>query len=190
MTLPDKPDLAAPSPPTIFALFKVCFWIGLFSFGGGLTAWIYRDFVTRRRWMSEDDFMNGVALGQVLPGANVTNLTVYIGQRLLGPMGATAALLGLLLGPFLAVITLVSVYETFTGLAWLHRALDGAAAAAIGLILAIALKGARRASQAWVSGLVMVATAVAIGVLQWPLLPVVICAAVVSVTIAYIQAAP
>jgi chromate transporter len=181
------PDRGVSNPPTIRALFAVCFWIGLFSFGGGLTAWIHREIVARRRWMGEDEFLNGVTLGQVLPGANVSNLVVYIGQRLIGPAGAVAALVGLLLGPFLAVIALASLYDAFAGLGWLHRALDGAAAAAIGLILVLAVKGAKRAAQAWTSLLLMAATVIAIGILQWPLLPVVVVLALTSVAIAWVR---
>ncbi|WP_210496656.1 chromate transporter [Microvirga antarctica] len=173
--------------PTVFALFTICLWIGLFSFGGGLSAWIHREFVTRRRWITEDEFMNGLALGQILPGANITNLTVYIGQRLLGPRGAAAALLGLLVGPFLAVIALVSLYETFADLAWLHRGLSGAAAVAIGLMFAVAVKGARRAARAYVPSLVMAATVIAVGFLKWPLLPVVAVLGVISVAMAFLR---
>jgi chromate transporter len=185
---PGRPDSGAPKPPTLSALFGVCFSIGLFSFGGGLTAWIHREIVTRRRWMSEDDFLNGFTLAQVLPGANVTNLVVYIGQRLIGPAGAAVALVGLLVGPFLAVIALVSIYDAFSGLGWLHRALDGAAAAAIGLILVLALQGARRAARAWTSMVLMVATVIGIGVLRWPLLPVVVVLALTSVAIEWVRA--
>jgi chromate transporter len=166
-------------------LFRVCLTIGLLSFGGGLTGWIHREIVVRRRWMPEDDFLNGVAIGQVLPGANVSNLVVYIGQRLLGPTGAVAGLAGLLAGPFLAVIAFVSAYETIAGHPWLSRALNGAAAAAIGLLLVIGSAGARRAARSWSAVVVLVAIVVSIGVLQWPLLPVVAVLTPVSIALAW-----
>jgi chromate transporter len=180
-----KQALAGAQRPTAWALFRICLSIGLFSFGGGLTGWIHREIVVRRRWMTEADFLNGVSLGQVLPGANVTNLVVYVGQRLLGPMGAIVGLVGLIAGPFLAVIALVSVYESMTDLAWLSRALNGAAAAAIGLLLVVGVAGMRRAARAWTSGLVLAATVVAIGVMQWPLLPVVAGLGSVSIALAW-----
>ena len=172
-------------PPTLLTLLKVFLGIGLLSFGGGLTAWMHRETVVKRRWLGDDEFMNGVALGQVLPGTNISNLTVYIGQRLRGAAGAATALFRLLVGPFLGVIALVTVYESFAGLAWLHRALDGAAAAAIGLMVVMATRGARRAATTWSSGLAMLATAVTIGILQWPMLWVVLVVAPISVAFAY-----
>ena len=85
---------------TIAAIFSVFFRIGLFSFGGGLTGWVYRDVVLMRGWLNEDEFLSGMAVSQILPGANIANLSIYVGQKLRGPLGASVALLGLLTVPF------------------------------------------------------------------------------------------
>src|SRR3982751_7016842 len=100
---------ARPVPAGLLALFRVCAQIGLLSFGGGLTGWVHREVVVRRAWMTEQDFLSGVALGQILPGTNISNLLVYIGQRLHGGLGAVVALGGLLTGPFFAVIGLATI---------------------------------------------------------------------------------
>src|SRR3954469_23332145 len=71
-------------PARPLALFGVCVQIGLLSFGGSLTGWVHREVVARRAWMTEQEFLSGVALGQILPGTNISNLMVYIGQRLHG----------------------------------------------------------------------------------------------------------
>ena len=89
-------------PPTLLSLFTVFLRIGLFSFGGGLSGWIFREVVTLRGWIDEDEFMSGLAVAQILPGANVANLSLYIGQKLFGITGAVVALVGLLSGPFFA----------------------------------------------------------------------------------------
>ena len=179
-----------PAPPpeqpvSLLRLFLVCFQIGLFSFGGGLTGWIYQEVVVRRRWMSEDDFLSGLALCQVMPGINVSNLVVYIGQRLRGLLGSCVALVGLLVGPFFVVIALVLGYERIVGIAWVHAAMDGVAAAAIGLLLFVGFKGARRAVQRLPAAVVMFAIIVTVGLLQWPLVPVVLVLAPVSVALAW-----
>jgi chromate transporter len=181
------PAVQAPVP--LFSIFWVFFRIGLFSFGGGLSGWIYRDVVTLRGWMSDTDFLSGLAFAQILPGANVTNLSVYIGQHLRGPAGAACALVGLLTGPFFAVIGLVSAYDRIVGIPWIQDAMSGAAAAAIGLLLIVALKGTYQASRRVAPFLILLATFVAVGVLQWPLVPVVICLAPVSVFLAWIRSA-
>jgi chromate transporter len=179
--------LPAPASVPLFLIFWVFFRIGLFSFGGGLAGWIYRDVVTLRGWMSGTDFLSGLALAQILPGANVTNLAVYVGQQLRGPAGAVCALVGLLTGPFFAVIGLVVTYDRIVGIPWIQDAMSGAAAAAIGLLLTMALKSAYQASRHLAPFLVVLITFVAVGILQWPLVPVVLCLAPVSVFLAWIR---
>jgi chromate transporter len=172
---------------SLLSIFLIFFRIGLFSFGGGLSGWIYRDVVTLRRWISEEEFLSGLALGQILPGANVTNLSVYVGQRLRGSLGAVCALAGLLTGPFFAVIGLAVAYGRIAGMPWIQDAMSGAAAAAIGLLLVIALKGAHSASRRPAPFLVLATTFVAVGLLQWPLVPVVLCLAPISILLAWFR---
>ncbi|SCX81063.1 chromate transporter [Microvirga guangxiensis] len=177
-----------PGPVPLLSLFFVFFRVGLFSFGGGLAGWVHREVVAQRGWMSDDDFFSGLALSQILPGANVTNLSVYIGQRLRGPAGAACALVGLVIGPFFAVIALATAYAQLATMPWIQNALTGAAAAAIGLLLVVAVKGARNASRRLVPFLILVATFVAVGLLQWPLVPVVLALAPLSVAFAWWKA--
>ena len=77
-----KEKIERRAPARLLALFGVCVQIGLLSFGGGLTGWVHREVVARRAWMTEREFLSGVALGQILPRTNISNLMVYIGQRL------------------------------------------------------------------------------------------------------------
>src|SRR4051794_36973569 len=88
-----------PPPPSLSMLARVFFWIGVFSFGGGLSGWIHRQVVQKYHWLENDDVLSGIALAQVLPGANVTNLCVYVGYRIRGAMGAAISLVSLLAGP-------------------------------------------------------------------------------------------
>jgi chromate transporter len=183
-------ETGAPSqrPVSLPQLFLMCLQIGLFSFGGGLSGWIYQEVVVRRRWMTEEEFLSGLALCQVMPGINVTNLIVYIGQRVRGIPGACVGLVGLIIGPFFVVIGLVLVYERIAGLAWLQAAFDGMAAAAIGLLLIVGFKGAQRVARIPPAMLVITAIVVTVGILQWPLVPVVLVLAPVSVAFARLSA--
>jgi chromate transporter len=178
----------AQRPVSLPQLFLMCLQIGLFSFGGGLSGWIYQEVVVRRRWMTEEEFLSGLALCQVMPGINVTNLIVYIGQRVRGIPGACVGLVGLIIGPFFVVIGLVLVYERIAGLAWLQAAFDGMAAAAIGLLLIVGFKGAQRVARIPPAMLVIAAIVVTVGILQWPLVPVVLVLAPVSVAFARLSA--
>jgi chromate transporter len=187
-TFASEPSPAHQPRVPLLRLFLVCLQIGLFSFGGGLSGWIYQEVVVRRRWMTEDEFLSGLALCQVMPGINVTNLAVYIGQRLRGVLGSCVALVGLLVGPFFVVIGLVLVYERIAGNAVLHAAMDGVAAAAIGLLLFIGFKGAQRAVRRPAAGVIMAVIVVTVGLLQWPLVPVALVMAPLSVALAWSSA--
>ena len=92
------------SKVSLVSVYSVFFRLGLVSFGGGTSAWLYREIVEVRRWVTRDIFLAGFALGQILPGVNSTNITIYIGQRLRGAPGAAIALAGLLSGPFVIVL--------------------------------------------------------------------------------------
>jgi chromate transporter len=171
--------------PTALALFSVFFRIGLFSFGGGLSGWVYREVVQLRHWLQEDDFMSGLALAQVLPGANIANLAVYVGHRLRGPFGAVLAVVGLLTAPFFAVIALASLYGVLKALWFAEAALDGVAAAAVGLLLLVVARSARQSARRPAALAAFAATFVAVGLLHWPLLAVVAVVGPLSVIAAW-----
>lgn len=172
-------------PVSLAAIFAVFFRIGLFSFGGGLSGWVYREVVTIRHWVKEDEFLSGLAVCQILPGPNITNLAMFIGHTLKGPLGAGTAFIALLVGPFFAVIGLASVYSAFRTLPFADAALEGVAVSAIGLILIIALKGARRAARRVEAIAAFVAVFVTVGLLHWSLLLVVVVVAPISVAAAW-----
>lgn len=177
---PGDPDAA--TLPRILALFTQ---IGLTSFGGGLSAWIYREVVGRRRWLTEDEFLGGLALSQILPGPNVINLSIYIGQRLRGSVGSLIAVTALLLPPMFVVVVLAAIFHRFSDLAWLHDMLEGIAAAAIGLTFSVAYRAAQHAaSHSRVAPLFTLAVFAAIGLLDFPMIPVVLCLAPLAVFVA------
>lgn len=159
--------------------------IGALSFGGGLTAWIYRQVVQRRRWLTDAEFVSGLALAQVLPGINVANLSLYVGYRLRGVLGAATAIASLLLVPFFAVLALGSVYHILQEYSLLRAGLLGIASAAAGLLLMTGIRTLRRAKggpQAIVVAAIVVLT---VGILRWPMIPVVACLAPASVAAAW-----
>jgi chromate transporter len=157
---------------SLTALYRVFFWIGVFSFGGGLTPWMYREVVEMRGWMSREAFLSGLAAAQVLPGVNSTNLAIFIGQRLRGALGAVTALAGMLTAPFAFVLAAAMTYDTLLAVPAVAVALVGVAAAATGMLLRMGMTSARAGLRNVSSALVMVVTFVLVGVLQWPVLPV------------------
>jgi chromate transporter len=204
VTEPDKasatssPADTRPPPHTIglVELFLLCSRLGLSSFGGNLSAWMHREFVQRRQLIGETEFIAALALARIMPGATVVNLAVVIGRRLRGAAGAASAVLGLLLGPSLAVVGFAILYRRFAAVAGFHAVLEGAAAASVGLMIAMGFSAGRhvvghgtkshRSAMRRAGALViMAATFVLIGVVRLPMVPTVLCLMPLSIAFAY-----
>lgn len=169
----------------LLAIFLVFLKLGALSFGGGMTGWVYREVVQQRGWIGETEFLSGLAISQIIPGANVANVAIYIGQRLRGTFGAITALFALLLVPFFVVIGLYVMYTTIAGLDVVNVGTDGVAAAAIGLLILMVWRSGLQAVRSVASGLALIVTFVAVGILNWPLLAVVACVAPLSIAAAW-----
>ncbi|MBN9063143.1 MAG: chromate transporter [Rhizobiales bacterium 65-9] len=174
-----------PAPPTPLALFLIFTRIGLTSFGGGLSGWLFREFVADRGWLSEDEFLNGLALAQALPGVNVTNMAIWIGHRLAGFRGAAASVAGIVALPGCLIILIGASFAWLSRFPVTHTALVGASAASIGLSFTMAFATARRVVRKARPLLFMGGTFVAVALLQWPLVWVVIVAGAASVALEY-----
>jgi chromate transporter len=161
-----------PTPVSLPALYRVFFWIGMFSFGGGLTPWMFREVVESRRWMTREQFLSGLAVAQILPGVNSTNLAIFIGQRLRGAVGAATTLAGMLTAPFAFVLAAAVTYDTLLSVPAVAIALVGVAAAATGMLLRMGITSAQAGLRSISSAVAMTTTFVLVGVLQWPVLPV------------------
>jgi chromate transporter len=180
--------VAETDPPQarLLDILRVFAAMGMASFGGGLAGWMHREIVERRRWMSEEGFLTGIALGQVLPGPNSVNLALYIGQQLRGVPGAAMAFLGILGPPFLFILALAVVYGWGLGMAGFAVVLGGVAAAGLANSLTTGLRTARRMRGAW-PWLVAALTFLAIGLLRWPMIPVVAVLIPLSIGLAWAE---
>jgi chromate transporter len=152
-----------------FALFLTFSRITLSGFGG-LMFWARRGLVERQRWLTEQEFMDLLVLGQLLPGPNVLNLTVMVGYRFGGWTGAAAAVAGFLGCPCLVVIGMGVLYQQYGALPHVQQALAGMSTVAVGLLLATVIKLATVLPRHWRPWLFGVLAFVGVGVLRWPLL--------------------
>jgi chromate transporter len=159
--------------------------IGAMSFGGGITGWVYRDVVLQRQWMTEAEFVTGLSLAQTLPGGNVTNVSVYVGNWLRGIPGALVALIAILFVPATSTVALLAVYGYFADLSFVRAALDGVAAAAIGLLILIAWKTTYEIRASATGLATMAATFIGISVLHLPFILVVLVMAPLSIAISW-----
>ncbi|WP_171026370.1 chromate transporter [Mesorhizobium comanense] len=178
----------APSAPSYSQLFWIFTRIALTSFGGGLSGWLLREFVQNRKWMTQEEFLNGLSISQALPGVNVKNMAVWIGYRLLGWRGAAIGFVGIIVPPAIVIVLLGTLFSSLSHYPLTHVALMGAAAAAVGLSLSMGITAARAVPRNAVPLAIMAATFIAVALLHWPLFWVVLTAGFVSVAYAYARA--
>lgn len=195
----DRGDLVeepGPTPPPLalarqavglWRILGAFLWLGCTSFGGGSAGWLYREMVLRRRWIDDRIFLAAMALAQVMPGANGVKLSVLIGQHLRGMAGAVVAVLGLLAGPFAIILLIGGIYAGVSGSPLLHAMLDGVAATVVGLTLATGLRSAWHGAPGALPPAITAVTVLCVGVLRWPMLPVILVLAPLSIGFALLQ---
>lgn len=125
--------------PSSYELFRGFLTVGLYGFGGVLP-WARWMMVEKRQWVDTVTFNEMEAFAQAMPGPNVINLSVVVGARYQGLPGALAALGGLIVMPFLIVITLGLAYDRWGAIPAIHDTLAAVSAAAAGLVIATAAK--------------------------------------------------
>jgi chromate transporter len=172
VTVPDAGQ-ARPRPQSRSDLFVSFTILALQGFGGVLPV-VQREIVERKRWLTQEEFLEDWAVAQIMPGPNVVNLALMIGGRHFGFGGALAALAGLLVLPLVLVIALAVLHDQFVDNPAVTGALRGLAAVSAGLIAAAGLKMAPALARGpiprWWSLAILLAGFVMVALLHWPLL--------------------
>ena len=137
---PEASDTTVPAPMRDFYLYFLR--LGATGFGGpiALAGFMQRDLVERRRWVSRQDYMDGLALAQLAPGPLAAQLAIYLGFVRAGTVGATVVGALFVLPSFLMVWALSVAYVRFGGLPWMQALFYGVGAAVIGIIVRSAHK--------------------------------------------------
>lgn len=183
--------LARPASPR--ELFVAFTWLALQGFGGVLAV-AQRVLCEERRWLTRDQFIEILSIGQVLPGPNVCNVALMVGDRFFGWRGAFAALAGMMAVPLVIVLTVAAAYSEFATYPAVAGALKGMGAVAAGLIFGTALKlaGALQVNPMGVrvgAGFALLAF-VAVALLRWPLVWVLLALACVACPFAWRRLRP
>jgi chromate transporter len=163
---------ATPRPASLTELFTAFTLLALQGFGGVL-AISQAVLCEQKRWLTSEEYVEALAVGQLLPGANVCNLALIVGKRFFGWRGALAALAGLVTVPLAVVLGFTMLYLKFADVPQVSGALSGMGAVAAGFIVGTALKlvAALRGNPLKMPAcatLVMLAFAM-IALLRWPL---------------------
>ncbi len=172
-----KQQVAPQAPQSPGELFRVFTRLALQGFGGVMPV-AQRTLVDQQQWLDREQFLELLSLSQILPGPNIVNMALILGDRHFGWRGGFAAMAGVLLAPLVLVLTLAVLAQQLRDQPLVNDALRGMGVAAAGLVLstAIRLSGSmRKNALGWAGCVVFVAlTAVLIGLLRWPLVGVIL----------------
>jgi chromate transporter len=126
-------------PASLREMFCAFTLLALQGFGGVLAV-SQRMLCERKRWMSHKQYVSALALAQVLPGPNVCNLALIVGDRFFGWRGAFTALAALMAAPLVLVLALTVVYAHYAAVPEVSGALKGMGAVSAGLVVSTGLK--------------------------------------------------
>ena len=170
--------------PTRLELFLTFLHIGVVGFGG-VGPWARRIVVEDRRWMDDRGYADILTICQVIPGPNVGNVSVVIGDRFHGLLGSILALVGLMTGPMTILLGLGLLYGWLGEVPAVDGAIGGVAAAAAGLFVGTGLKMAERLHLSASALAILAGTFVAVGLLRWPLVAVILILAPIGIVLAW-----
>jgi chromate transporter len=125
-----KPDY------TLLQIVTYFLKLGTWGFGGpvALVSYMQRDLVENKKWITEEEYKEGLALAQLAPGPLAAQLGIYIGFVHYGLIGATLTGLAFIIPSFIMVVLLGMVYKLYGGLTWMQAVFYGVGAAVIGII--------------------------------------------------------
>src|SRR5512138_212322 len=178
------PAPAKPQPPgtpetpvvpcTMRELLLYFLRLGTFGFGGpiALAGYMQRDLVEERRWISKQDYLEGLALAQLMPGPLAAQLAMYLGWVRARVLGATLVAFCFVFPSWLMVLALSLLYVRYGGLAWMQGAFYGIGAAVIAIIARSAVKLVKMTVQKdkllWaIFAVMMVVTAITASEIAW-----------------------
>lgn len=133
---PETPPVPELVPCTVREFTLYFLRLGTLGFGGpiALAGYMQKDLVEERRWISKEDYVEGLALAQLAPGPLAAQLAIYLGWVRGGVLGATWIGFAFVLPSFLMVVALAVLYLEFGGLSWMRGAFYGIGAAVIAII--------------------------------------------------------
>lgn len=130
-----------------YELFMLFFKIGMFVIGGGyaMIPFIKKEVVENKKWLTERDFLDALAVSQSAPGVLAVNVSVYVGKKLRGVKGLIVASLGAVLPSFFIILIIAIFFKNFQDNVYVVSAFKGIKPAVIALVLTPALTLAKKA---------------------------------------------
>lgn len=141
-------------------IFLAMMKIGLFTFGGGyaMIALLESEFVSKKKWLSREEFLDMVAISESTPGPIAINAATYIGYKTRGLLGALLATVGVIIPSFIIIYAISLFFDAFLSIALVAKAFRGIQVAVVYLILSAGIKLLRGMKKTVLSVFVLSAT--------------------------------
>ena len=125
-----------------FSIFRTFLKFGCFTFGGGwsIVAQMQKEYVEKRRWLTDEELLDYTSVGRSTPGLMIGNTSVLFGYHAAGIPGALAAILGITIPPVLIMLLVVYIYDLVRDNLYVSRAMIGVRAAVVPIIISALLK--------------------------------------------------
>ena len=176
--MPGVEEAAHPPAPaarvSLGEIFLTFLAIGGISFGGGVVAYLRNSLVATKRWLDKEEFLAALEISQAMPGLNATNMSVIVGDRLRGPVGAIVAFLGMTLPGSIILFLLGVFYAANQGDPLVRSVLAGIGAAAVGLLAAVTLQIGGKQLEHLLDLTIVAITVLLVSVFHVPLLVVLV----------------
>lgn len=162
--------------------FGTFFRIGLFTLGGGyaMIPMIQAEVVEKKQWLSEQEFVDIVAIAQTCPGIFAVNTSIFIGYKKKKTMGAIFSSLGTVMPSFLIILLIAMFFQQFKDVPAVAAMFRGIRPAVVGLIAVPTFKMAKSCNVTWTNCWIPIVTAILIWLLGVSPIPIVIIAALLG----------
>ena len=160
---------------TIPALFFTMLKIGLFTFGGGyaMIALLENEFVTKRGWLEQEEFLDVAAIAESTPGPIAINSATFVGWRVAGFFGAALATFGVVLPSFVVILLISFLLTEFAALDVVQYAFQGIRAGVLALLIKALWTMYKKNPKSLVGYGIMAASFIVVAFLKVPVLAVI-----------------
>ncbi len=126
----------------VLKLFLTMLKIGLFTFGGGyaMIALLENEFVSRKKWLDKEEFLDIIAIAESTPGPIAINSSTYIGYKMAGVLGSASATVAVCIPSFVIIYLISLFFDAFLSLTYVEYAFRGIQACVVYLIISAGIK--------------------------------------------------
>ncbi len=156
----------------LFILFWTFFKIGLFTFGGGyaMIPFIHQYAVEKYKWITDEEFLDIIAIAESTPGPIAINSATYIGHKVKGIKGSASATLGVVIPSLVIIVLIAAFFMQFKDNVYVEYAFKGVRVGVAILVLNAAIRMYKKLDKNWLSfGLILIG----FGLVLFELLPVI-----------------